>query len=89
MSQIKASPEAVRQLAKGLRTTINNLQKISSQVKSSGNISGWNDSQGEQFKSVVKNIAELTQSPIETLEAAIPRLNKIAEALEKYNSVKF
>ncbi len=89
MSQIKASPEAVRQLAKDLRTTINNLQNISAQVKSAGNVSGWSDSQGEQFKSVVNRIAGLTQSPIETLESAIPRLNKIADTLEKYNSVKF
>lgn len=89
MSQIKASPEAVRQLAKDLRTTINNLQNISAQVKSAGNVSGWSDSQGEQFKSVVNRVAGLTQSPIETLESAIPRLNKIADTLEKYNSVKF
>ena len=89
MSQIKASPEAVRQLAKDLRTTINNLQNISAQVKSAGNVNGWSDSQGEQFKSVVNRIAGLTQSPIETLESAIPRLNKIADTLEKYNSVKF
>ena len=89
MSQIKASPEAVRQLAKDLRTTINNLQNISAQVKSASNVSGWSDSQGEQFKSVVNRIAGLTQSPIETLESAIPRLNKIADTLEQYNSVKF
>ena len=89
MSQIKASPEAVRQLAKDLRTTINNLQNISAQVKSAGNVSGWSDSQGEQFKSVVNRIAGLTQSPIETLESAIPRLNKIADTLEQYNSVRF
>lgn len=89
MSQIKASPEAVRQLAADLRTTISNLQNISAQVTSAGNVSGWNDSQGEEFKSVVSRIAKLTKSPIETLEAAIPRLNKIAETLERYNSVKF
>lgn len=89
MSQIKASPEAVRQLAKDLRVTINNLQNISAQVKSAGNVSGWSDSQGEQFKSVVNRISGLTQSPIETLESAIPRLNKIADTLEKYNSVRF
>lgn len=89
MSQIKASPEAVRQLARDLRTTISNLQQISAQVKSTGNVSNWNDSQGEQFKSVVNKISGLTQSPIETLEAAIPRLNKIAETLEQYNKIKF
>lgn len=89
MSQIKASPEAVRQLARDLRTTINNLQSISAQVRSAGNVSGWSDSQGEQFKAVVNRISGLTQSPIQTLEAAIPRLNRIADTLEKYNSVKF
>lgn len=89
MSQIKASPEAVRQLARDLRTTINNLQQISAQVKSAGNVGEWNDSQGAEFKSVVTKIADLTQSPVQTLETAIPRLNKIAETLEKYQSVKF
>jgi len=89
MSQIKASSEVVRQLAKDLRTTISNLQNISNQVKSAGNVGDWNDSQGEQFKSVVNKIANLTKSPIQTLETAIPRLNKIAETLDKYSSVKF
>lgn len=89
MSQIKASPESVRKLASDLKVTISNLRNISAQVRSAGNVSGWSDSQGEEFKSVVNRIAGLTQSPIETLESAIPRLNKIADALEKYNSVKF
>lgn len=89
MSQIKASSEVVRQLAKDLKTTISNLQNISEQVKSAGNVGDWNDSQGAQFKTVVGKIATLTKSPIETLENAIPRLNKIAETLDKYSSVKF
>lgn len=89
MSQIQASSESVRKLASDLRTTIGNLQQISEQVKSAGNVGDWNDSQGAQFKSVVNTIATLTKSPIQTLEAAIPRLNKIAEALDKYSSVKF
>jgi len=89
MSQIKASPEAVRQLASDLRTTISNLNNIANQVRSSGAVDGWDDAQGAQFKSVVNRVASLTQSPINTLEAAIPRLNKIAEALERYNNVKF
>ncbi len=89
MSQVKASPESVRQLARDLRVTIKNLEDISAQVRSSSNVSGWNDSQGEQFKSVVNRIAGLTQSPIATLQGAIPRLEKIAAALEQYNGVKF
>ena len=89
MSQIKASPEAVRQLASDLKTTIANLQSISAQVRSAGNVSGWSDAQGEQFKSVINRISGLTQAPISTLESAIPRLYKIADALEKYNSVHF
>ncbi|MBO7196025.1 MAG: WXG100 family type VII secretion target [Clostridia bacterium] len=89
MSQIKASPESVRKLAADLRKTIKNLQDISAQVRSSGNVSGWSDSQGQEFKSVVNRISGLTQSPINTLESAIPRLNRIADALEKYNGVKF
>ena len=89
MSQVKASPESVRKLASDLRITINNLRNISEQVKSASNVSGWSDNQGEQFKSVVNRIAKLTQAPISTLENAIPRLNKIAETLEKYNSVRF
>ena len=89
MSQIKASPESVRKLAADLRKTIKNLQDISAQVRSSGNVNGWSDSQGQEFKSVVNRISGLTQSPINTLESAIPRLNRIADALEKYNGVKF
>lgn len=89
MSQVRASSESVRQLAQDLKKTSANLKSISDQVKSTGNVSGWNDAQGAQFSSLVKQIAALTQSPIETLEAAIPRLNKIADVLEQYSKIKF
>lgn len=89
MSQVRASSESVRQLAQDLKKTSANLKNISNQVKSAGNVSGWNDAQGAQFSSLVKQIATLTQSPIETLESAVPRLNKIADTLDQYSKIKF
>lgn len=89
MGQINASAEAVRQLANDLRQTVKTLEAISAQVKKAGTVSGWDDNQGKQFEAVVKRISNLTKSPVSTLEAAIPRLNKMAATLDKYNSIKF
>lgn len=89
MGQINASASSVRKLANDLNNTIKKLQAISEQVKMAGNVEGWNDNQGVQFKQVVRKIAKLTTSPVDTLQRAIPRLEKLASALDRYNSVKF
>jgi len=90
MATVQSSPEVVRQMkydinatAKGLRDAAN---RINSAVHSS---SEWNDAQGEQYRDLMRRIARLIESPIDTLQAAQPKLEKLAQSLDSYNSVKF
>lgn len=55
-------------------------------MRSSAN---WNDAQGQQYQALMKQIAQLTDSPTNTLNAAIPKLEKLAQSLDAYGKVKF
>ena len=37
----------------------------------------------------MQQIARLTATPIETLRASLPKLEKLAQSLDQYNKVKF
>jgi hypothetical protein len=49
----------------------------------------WNDAQGEQYRGLMRRVARLIESPIDTLQGAQPKLEKLAQSLEAYGSVKF
>ena len=87
---IKSSPEVVREMKGTLQKTVKEIQGIQQNVKGairSG--SSWNDTQGQQYQALMKQIAKLTESPTATLQAAIPKLEKLAQSLDNYGKVKF
>ena len=49
----------------------------------------WDDAQAAQFNMIMQQIARLTETPIDTLNAALPKLEKLAQSLDQYNQVKF
>ena len=87
---IKSSPEVVRDMKKTLQTTVKSIQGIQQNVngamRSSAN---WNDAQGQQYQALMKQIAQLTQAPMTTLNSAVPKLEKLAQSLDRYGNVKF
>ena len=87
---IKASPEAIREMKKNIQGTIRDIQKISSGIRSGMSAtSSWNDSKAAEFNMVMQRVARLTEKPIETLSAALPKLEKLAQSLDEYNRTKF
>ena len=88
MSTVKASPEVVRQVKSGLNGTISELRGASAKIRAVGS-DGWNDEHGEKYRALMQRIARLVESPIDTLQAAQPKLEKLAQSLDSYNSVKF
>jgi len=88
MSTVKASPEAVRQVKSGLSATVNELRATAARVRAVGS-GGWDDAQGQEFQALMKKVAQLVESPIETLQAAQPKLEKLAQSLDAYTKVKF
>lgn len=87
---VKASSEAIRAMKKDISNTIRDIERISSGIKAGMSAtSNWNDSQAAQFNMLMQQISRLTTAPIETLNAALPKLEKLAQSLDEYNRVKF
>ena len=87
---IKASPEVVRDMKKTLQNTVRSIQTIQQNVNGAIKAgSSWDDARGREYQALMKKIAQLTQAPMTTLNGAIPKLEGLAQALDKYNKVKF
>ncbi|MBQ6680246.1 MAG: hypothetical protein IJM76_09555 [Lachnospiraceae bacterium] len=87
---VKASAETIRNMSKEIRGTISDIQRISAGIKSGINqTADWNDAQSQQFKTLMGDIARLTEAPVQTLTAALPKLEKLAQALDQYSRVRF
>lgn len=87
---VKASPETIRAMKKDLSNTIRDIERISSGIRQGMSATGgWDDAKAAQFNMLMQQIARLTSTPIETLNAALPKLERLAQSLDQYNSVKF
>ena len=87
---VKASPEAIREMKKEISSTIKDIERISSGIRSGMSATGnWDDAQAAQFNMIMQKTARLTSKPVDTLRAALPKLEKLAQSLEQYNKVKF
>ena len=88
MSKIHASSEVIRQMKSDLTTTTKELNETANKVKSAINSSSdWNDPQGKAYRGLMQKIARLIESPGEPLEAAKPKLDRLAQVLDKYGKV--
>ncbi len=87
---VKASAEAIREMKRNISNTIRDVQRISGGIRSGVNATAnWDDAQGQQFKALMQQIASLTESPVEALNAALPKLEKLAQSLDEYTRIKF
>lgn len=86
---VKASPETIQKMKKDITNTIKDIERINSGITTGMTAtSNWDDTQAAQFKMLMQQIARLTTTPIDTLKAALPKLEKLAQALDQYNNVK-
>ena len=87
---VKASPETIRAMKKDISNTIKDIERISNGIKTGiSATSNWDDAKAAQFNMLMQQIARLTATPIDTLNVALPKLEKLAQSLDQYNQVKF
>lgn len=87
---VKASPETIREMKKEISNTIRDIERISNGIKSGlSATANWDDAKAAQFASLMQQTARLTAAPIDTLNAALPKLERLAQSLDEYNRVKF
>ena len=87
---VQASPEVIREIKKEISNTIRDIERISNGIALGVRAtSSWNDAQAAEFNMLMQQIARLTSTPVETLRAALPKLEGLAQSLDEYNRVKF
>lgn len=84
---VKASAETIREMKKQIAQTIKDIERINEGIKSGISATGsWDDAKAAEFNMLMQKIARLTTSPVETLNAALPKLEKLAQILDNYSS---
>lgn len=87
---VKASSEAIRGMKKDISNTIRDIERISNGIRTGMSAtSDWDDGQAAQYNMLMQQIARLTATPVDTLSAAMPKLEKLAQSLDQYNHVRF
>lgn len=86
---VRASAETIREMKKQIIQTIKDIEHINVGIRSGIRATGsWDDAKAAEFNILMQKIARLTASPVETLNAALPKLEKLAQTLDDYNSQK-
>ena len=85
-----ASAELIREMENDIRKMIRELEEISGGIERGiKGQSGWNDSQSARYHDLMRSIARLTCAPCGELNDVLPRMERLATALDNYNSVRF
>ena len=88
--QISSSSRTVNNMKVTLQKVTREMDGIQDTLRNTmAAVSGWNDQQGMQYKDLMRQVAKLTESPKGTLLAAIPKLDRMMQALQAYEKIKF
>ncbi len=86
---VKASAETIREMKKQIGQTVKDIEHINQGIRSGIRATGsWDDAKAAEFNMLMQKIARLTASPVETLNAAMPKLERLAQTVDSYNSTK-
>lgn len=85
MAEVHADPEKLRQFAKALTSSADQLQQVARALSRALDNSGWQDSERQKFeqdfKQTVKSLSQFTEK---LKSQYVPVLHKKAAALEQY-----
>ena len=86
---MKASAQTIRDMKKKIGQTVKDIEHINQGIRSGIRATGsWDDAKAAEFNMLMQKIARLTVSPVETLNAAMPKLERLAQTVDSYNSTK-
>ncbi len=87
---IRGNSETVRDIKKSISRTINDLEQMSSGIKSGMSAtSGWDDDKAAEFNMAMGNVARMIESPVDALREALPKLERLAQLMDEYTSKRF
>jgi hypothetical protein len=87
---IKASADVIAAMRADIQRAINEIIQISEQMSAAGRVAGgWEDAKSQEYAVIMGDAAKVTRQPVETLEAAVPKLQKLEQIIQNYNSTRF
>ncbi len=88
---MQVSSEAIRDIEKEIQDTIARLKHCSEAILEAGNCTSdaWDDVRAAEFRKVMGKVSGLMENPIEPLKNSIPKLDQLAEIVDKYNNTHY
>ena len=87
---IKGDSQTVREMKKDISQTIKDLEHMSEGIRSGMQATGgWEDHKASEFNLAMSKVARMIESPVESLRAALPKLERLAQLMDQYSSKRF
>jgi uncharacterized protein YukE len=87
MPEVMADPEKLRQFAKALTSSAQQLEQLARGLQRSLDATGWRDSERQRFEADFKQtLKSISQVSDHLRSQYVPQLQKKAEALERFRS---
>ena len=84
---IKGDSQTVREMKKDISQTIKDLEHMSEGIRSGMQATGgWDDDKASEFNLAMSKVARMIESPVESLRAALPKLERLAQLMDQYSS---
>ena len=87
---IKGDSQTVREMKKDISQTIKDLEHMSEGIRSGMQATGgWDDDKASEFNLAMSKVARMIESPVYSLRAALPKLERLAQLMDQYSSKRF
>ena len=87
---IKGDSQTVREMKKDISQTIKDLEHMSDGIRSGMQATGgWDDEKASEFNLAMSKVARMIESPVDSLNAALPKLERLAQLMDEYTSKRF
>lgn len=87
---IKGDSGTVREMKQDISQTIKDLEHMSEGIRSGMRATGgWDDDKAAEFNLAMSKVARMLESPVDSLKAALPKLERLAQLMDQYMSKKF
>jgi uncharacterized protein YukE len=87
LPDVNADPDKLRQFARTVSNSAQQLEQVSRQLQRSLDSTGWKDSERQRFEQDFKQTLKAINQAAERLRRQhVPQLSKKAEALDRFRS---
>lgn len=87
---IKGDAQTVREMKKDISETIKDLEQMSEGIRSGMQATAnWDDDKAAEFNLAMSKVARMIESPVDSLKAALPKLERLAQLMDAYTSKRF